>query len=312
MKQITLTTTLFCIFSSITYASDGLSESIIKHNDMIKKIEQQKSSKEEKSEGYSFFKTAMQHINYEERYVYKKDHADRGIKKGDVQKNDFSGTNLVTIGGNIAPINDRYDFSFETVSTLIPQEINEEWTVGGVANQTDKATIDFTQITFLIHQKYTPKHRAVGGIEFKKLAFERYDFGLPNGDNAFPNLSDKDQTLVNIRERISSLSFDAGYWYESGNVGKEGWHYNAKALVKVPVWQNAENTSAPDVSFSDPSGYDFDLELGASYTIVPNIDVGLLAGYSYIFRKGASQGNVHWPENTFQAYTLGLSFNWNL
>jgi hypothetical protein len=304
---------IFLVSSSLSYASDSTTtESIIKHNDTMKKIEEQKKSKEEKFEGYSFFKTAMQHITYEERHVYKNDHANRGIKKGDVQTNDFSGTNLVTIGGNISPINDKYDFSFETVSTLIPQEINEKWTVGGVTNQTDKATIDFTQITLLVHQKYTPKHRAVGGIEFKKLAFERYDFGLANGDNAFPQLSDKEQTLVNIRERISSLSVNAGYWYESGNVGKKGWHYNAKALVKVPIWQNAENTSAPDISFSDPSGYDFDLELGASYTIVPNIDVGIIAGYNYIFRSGESKGSVHWPESTFKAYTLGLSFSWNL
>ena len=312
MKSIHISTTLLLILTSLSYAEDTLSKDIVKHNETIQKIEKENNSKEEKSQGYSFFKTAMQHISYEERYVYKKDNPQSGIRKGDVQKNDFSGTNLVTIGGNISPINEKYDFSFETISTLLPQEIDEKWTIGGRTNQTDKATIDFTQVTLLLHQKYTPKHRAVGGFEFKKLSFERYDFGLENGNNAFPQLSNKEQTLVNIRERISSLSLNAGYWYESGNVGKEGWHYNAKALVKVPVWQNAENTSAPEVSFSDPSGYDFDLEVGTSYSIMPNIDVGLIAGYSYIFRSGESKGNIHWPKNTFKAYTLGLSFMWNL
>ena len=311
MRLLNLTT-LLLVASSLSYAEDTLSKDIVKHNETIEKIEKEEKRQEEKFEGYSFFKTAMQHISYEERYVYTKDHPNAGIQKGDVQTNDFSGTNLVTIGGNIAPINDKYDFSFETVSTLIPQEIDEKWTIGDRTNQTDKATIDFTQITVLIHQKYTPQHRGVGGFEFKKMAFERYDFALLDGNNAFPQLSDNEQSLVNIRERISSLSMNAGYWYESGNVGKQGWHYNAKALVKVPVWQNAENTSAPDISFSDPSGYDFDMELGASYTIVPNIDIGLIAGYSYIFRSGESKGNIHWPENTFKAYTLGLSFMWNL
>lgn len=294
------------------YAESNLTKDITTHNDIMEKIEQEDEHQEEKFEGYSFFKTGLQNISYEERYVYKKDHPSRGISKGDVQKNNFSGTNFVTIGGNIAPINDKYDFSFETVSTIIPQEIDEEWTVANVTNQTDRATIDFTQITFLIHQKYTPRHRAVGGLEFKKLAFERYDFGLPNGEDAFPQLSDSEQSLINIRERISSLSLDAGYWYESANVGKKGWHYSAKALAKVPVWQNAENTSAPDISFSDPSGYDLDLEVGVSYTIRENIDLGLFAGYSYIYRVGESKGDVHWPENTFNAYTLGLSFIWNL
>jgi hypothetical protein len=295
-----------------SYADDTLNKDIQKHNQVIETLEKENSNVAEKSEGYTFFKTAMQHINYEEYYVYKKDHADRGISKGDVQTNDFSGTNLVTIAGNISPLNDKYDFSFETISTLVPQEIDEKWTVGSTTNQTDKATIDFTQVTFLIHQKYTPKHRAVAGLEFKKMAFERYDFTLLDGEKAFPNLDDDKQTFVNIRERSSSLSLDAGYWYENQNIGKKGWHYNAKALVKVPFWQNAENTASPDISFSNPSGYDFDLELGASYNIIPNIDVGLLLGYNYVFRNGESKGTVHWPENTFSAYMLGLSFMWNL
>jgi len=311
MKILNMTL-LLLLSSSYVYSQDEFSDKINKHNEVMKKIEKEKSPKEEKSEGYSFFKTAMQHINYEEYYVYKKDHPNSGITKGDVQTNDFSGNNLVSIGGNISPINDKYDFSFETISTLIPQEINEKWTVGSKTNQTDKATIDFTQVTFLIHQKYTPQHRAVAGLEFKKMAFERYDFSLLDGKKAFPSLPDNQQTLINIRERISSLSFDAGYWYESQNVGEKGLHYNAKALVKIPFWQNAENTSTPDISFSDPSGYDFDLELGVSYTIVPNIDVGLLFGYNYVFRKGESKGNVHWPENTFSSYMAGLSFMWNL
>lgn len=301
-----------CLVTTISYADGTTTEKIHKHNKMMEENEKKQETKEKKFEGYSFFKTAMQHISYKERYVYKKDHPARGIQKGDVQTNDFSGTNLVTIGGNISPINDKYDFSFETVSTLVPQEIDEKWTVGSRTNQTDKATIDFTQVTFLIHQKYTPKHRAVGGLEFKKMEFERYDFTLLNGENAFPQLSDRDQTLVNIRERLSSLSIDAGYWYESGNIGKKGWHYNTRALVKVPIWQYAENTSAPNVSFSDPSGYDFDVELGASYTIRKNINVGLIAGYNYIFRSGETKGDISWPENTFSDYTLGFSFMWNL
>ena len=311
MKQFTIGVLLLSL-SSLSFAENNLTKEITLQNNTMKKIEKQKESKDEKFEGYSFFKTAIQQINYEERHVYQKDHPAQGIKKGDVQSNDFSGSNLVTIGGNISPINDKYDFSFETISTIIPQEIDEKWTVGSRTNQTDKATIDFTQITVLIHQKYTPKHRAVGGLEFKRLAFERYDFSLVDGTNAFPQLSDREQALVNIRERISSLSLNAGYWYESSNIGEEGWHYSAKGLVKVPVWQNAENTSAPDISFSDPSGYDLDVELGASYTIVKNIDVGVFAGYNYIFRNGESKGNIHWPENSFSAYTLGLSFMWNL
>lgn len=298
--------------STTLYAENNITEQIAEHNKVIKELKKEEKNRETKFEGYSFFKTAMQHISYEERHVYRKDHPAQGIKKGDVQTNDFSGTNLVTIGGTISPINDKYDFSFETISTLVPQEIDEKWTVENRTNQTDKATIDFTQITCLIHQKYSPKHRAVGGLEFKKMAFERYDFALLDGQKAFPQLSTREQTLVNIRERLSSLSLDAGYWYESGNIGKRGWHYSAKALVKVPIWQNAENTASPDVTFSDPSGYDFDLEAGASYTITPNIDIGLIVGYNYIFRSGESKGDIHWPENRFQAYTLGLSFMWNL
>lgn len=300
------------ILSLAVNADTALTNKIETQNEIIKKIKKGEKLDDNKLEGYSFFKTGFQTISYQERYVYKKDHPSRGISKGDVQKNDFSGTNFVTIGGNISPINDKYDFSLETVSTILPQEVDEEWTVGGRTNQTDKATIDFTQITFLIHQKITPNHRAVGGIEFKKLAFERYDFGLPGGENAFPQLSDNEQSLINIRERLSSLSLNAGYWYESDNIGKKGWHYSTKALVKVPFWQTAENTSAPNTIFTDPSGYDFDIELGLSYMIQPGIDLGLFTGYSYIYRAGESQGNIHWPENTFNAFSVGLSFIWNL
>jgi len=302
MKLLNFGTLVF-VMSSLSYADDNLTNKINQQNDVMKKIEEKEAQTKENSEGYSFFKTAMQHISYEERHVYQKDHPEKGINKGDVQKNDFSGTNLVTIGGNISPINDKYDFSFETVSTIVPQEIEEKWTIGDRVNQTDKATLDFTQITFLLHQKYTPQHRAVAGLEFKKMEFERYDFvSVLNGATS----------LNNIRERTSSVSLDAGYWYESGNVGKKGWHYSARGLVKVPVWQDAINTASPEISFSDPSGYDLNMEVSASYSILPNIDVGVILGYDYIFRNGESKGSIHWPENTFSAYTLGVSLLWNL
>ena len=306
MKKFTIGVISLCL-SSVLYADKNLTEKITEQNEVMQKVEAKKTSEMKKSEGYSFFRTAMQHISYEERYVYKKNHPLQGIQKGDVQTNNFSGTNLVTIGGNLSPINDKYDFSFETISTLIPQQINEEWTVGGRSNQKDDATIDFTQLRFLMHQKFTPQHRAVGGLEFKKMSFERYNL------RTFDENSNLLQTSMNtIRERSSSLSLDAGYWYESKNIGKSGWHYNALALIKVPLWQNTENTASPDVSFSDPSGYDFDLEVGASYTIFKNIDLGLVAGYGYSYRSGESKGGVNWPENRFKAYTLGFSFLWNL
>lgn len=303
------TVALLLCFSTVALASDENNSSqtsaIAQQNQRMETIPQENKRNADSLDGYSYLRVAVQNMKYKEHYVYKNDNG--AIKKGDVQENDFSGTNIVYMGGGLSRINDQYDFSLDSISTLIPSEIDEKWTLNqATINQKNRATIDFTQVNLLLHQKYGKHHRAVGGIEFKKLAFERYDY------DTIQDIPDDKLPLVNIRERLSSLSLDAGYWYESKSVGIGGIRYMTKALVKIPFWQKAENTAHPDITFSDVSGYDVELDGELAYTIYPNIELGLLGSYGYIYRTGQDKGTIHWPENTYTSYTTGLSVNWKL
>jgi hypothetical protein len=298
---------LFMLQSSLlALESSAVTKNINQHNQEMQKISKEQARTAMSFDGYNYFKIAVQTMEYKEKYTYQNS---RGtIHKGDVQENDFSGTNVVYMGGGLSRINDRYDFSMDSISTLAPQEIDETWKINGVVNQKDKASIDFTQVNILLHQKYGQKHRAVGGFEFKKMAFERYGFDALSNATIPETLL----PLINIRERSSSLSMDAGYWYESKSVGVGGIRTMFKGLVKVPFWQRTENTAYPNKSFSDPSGYDFECTAEIAYTIYDNVELGLFGAYNYIYRNGENQGTLHWPSNTLTSYTTGISVNWKL
>ncbi len=226
-------------------------------------------------------------------------------------KSSAKGSSPVYTTGSLVRVNDRYDFSLDFSSTLLPSTINEKWSNASGTILTDDYALLANSAQILVHYKLTPQHRIVVGPYYVLNTFKRY------------NQIAIDPTQVVVvpgvtEEQSASVSGIIGYWYESNTAAIEGWRYKGSALISHPLWQKTTNTaSTGDIAFSDIGGYNVDISAYAGYTLFKGFEIGTFAGYNRQQRNGGgpkldSVGNhVTWPENTLQTYRAGVNAVWH-
>jgi hypothetical protein len=258
-------------------------------------------SAESKSfDGYSYGGVGFENTTYQE--------SGHSSKIGSI-KSKASGTSPVYTTGSLVRVNDRYDFSLDFSSTLLPSKISEEWTgLNGTLQRNDYDLLA-NSATLLVHYKLTPQHRIVAGPIYALNTFKRYNWVAVD-----PII---DTPVGVIEERSASVSGAIGYWYESKTAGIEGWRFKGNTLLSLPLWQQTTNTSSKeDVVFNNIGGYNADVSVYAGYTLFKGLEVGAFAGYNHQRRNGGHQmdklgNNVTWPENTLTTYRAGLNAIWH-
>ncbi|MCK9372339.1 MAG: hypothetical protein M0P91_04020 [Sulfuricurvum sp.] len=210
--------------------------------------------------------------------------------------------------GTLVKVNERYDFSLDFSSTLLPSKTTENWDSPSGALQRNDYDLLTNNAMILAHYKITPQHRIVAGPNYTLNTFKRYTWVQLDPRIAIP--------VGVIEERSASLSATLGYWYENNTAALEGWRIKGHALLGLPVWQQTNNTaSGGDVVFNDIGGYNTDVSLYAGYALFKGLEIGAFVGGNYQKRNGGSQfdsagNNVVWPENTLMIYRGGLNAVW--
>lgn len=232
-----------------------------------------------------------------------------------------SATNIVQMSSGLTKVNDSFDFSIDTVATLLSGDAIEKWKAtdnistitDGTLLQENSFDISGSKLRILLHYKMTKKLRLVFGPAYTVDTFKRY-----NWEPKHPLI--EDDTSVQ-EERYSSLQGDIGLAYESYMAAHKGMRFSLKALYGHPLWQETKNTKEDykDVAFSNHEGYNADAEGYVGYTLSNGIEVGLFAGYSKQHRSGdkttvtledSSVTTVEWPENDLEHLRTGLTVVW--
>lgn len=223
-------------------------------------------------------------------------------------KSKANGSSPVYTTGSLVRVNDRYDFSLDFSSTLLPSTITEDWTGSNGTLQRNDYDLLANSATVLIHYKLTPQHRIIAGPVYVLNTFKRYNWVAVDPIISAP--------LGVTEERSTSLSGAIGYWYESKTAGIEGWRFKGNTLFSLPLWQRATNTDYKDIVFDNIGGYNADASVYAGYTVFKGLEVGVFAGCNYQKRNGGAQTynvthTVTWPENTLSTYRAGVNAVWN-
>lgn len=219
-----------------------------------------------------------------------------------------SGTSPLYTSGTLVRVNDRYDFSLDFASTLLPTTINEKWVSSsdGLLQHNDYDLLT-NSAQLLVHYKFTPQHRFIAGPHYLLNTFKRYNWVKDNNAVILP--------VGVVEERISSLNMGAGYWYESKPAGVEGWRFHAKSFLDLPIWQQATNTDFEGANFDNTGGYNFDVTLYGGYTLLKGLEIGVYAGYNLQQRDGGEipymGGTLSWPENKLTSFRGGVQAVWN-
>lgn len=223
-------------------------------------------------------------------------------------KSKASGSSPVYTTGSLVRVNDRYDFSLDFSSTLLPSTITEDWTGSNGTLQRNDYDLLANSATVLIHYKLTPQHRIVAGPVYVLNTFKRYNWVAVDPVISAP--------LGVTEERSTSVSAAIGYWYESKTAGVEGWRFKGNTLFSLPLWQRATNTDYKDLVFDNIGGYNADVSAYVGYTIYKGLEVGAFVGGNYQNRNGGAQTynmthTVTWPENTLTTYRAGINAVWH-
>lgn len=265
---------------------------------------------EGKYESYTYFSVGMENINYSENLT---------LSNGKNVQSSAKGSSPVYLSGGLIRINDRFDFSMDLSSTLLPSQLDESWSEGGALAQKNQFDAMINSMQFLGHYKLTDNHRIVAGPTYKLNSYKRYAFTDENG-NALAQIDPITKLQTNvpyglIQERVATLYASAGYWYESiPHATPREIRFKVSALAGLPIWNQATNTEYENVTFNSISGYNAEANAYIGYPIYKGLELGAFAGYSYQKKSGtdvAADGHTKWPENTLEVWQTGLSLVWN-
>lgn len=282
---------------------------------------------------YSYFMLGSEFVRYQESY-----------SKYD---SDVSVSNIVVMSGGLTRVNDRIDFSLDTVSTLLPNEGNETWTAANdldftvqtCANpdltaaacesqnlyeertvsvgantvlQKNRVKIGNSSLRGLFHFKWTPVWRTVAGAKFSYESYKRY-----GARTDFPDVVSV--TTSEVEESVANLNVNVGMAYESAPDSQDRSHSVARFVIGMPVWRQAENTSFPNSTFDEASGYEIDLEGRHLWSVYSGVELGIYAGYQYTSRDeerlvdaGGGGKDLILPDATTEAFRLGAMASWDL
>lgn len=152
----------------------------------------------------------------------------------------------------------------------------------------------------------------ITGPAFRSQTFKRY--GFSNGpDNATTIPANQV-----VEESSSEILWQLGVALESEQLRNSKSHYSTRFYTAKPVWREVENTALPDKTFSGNGGYDVTLEGRYSYAVLPVIQLGGWAQYSYSKRNGeiiAINDGAHHaelPDSVLTGFAYGLELLWKL
>ncbi|MDD2828399.1 MAG: hypothetical protein PHW18_02365 [Sulfuricurvum sp.] len=265
--------------------------------------------------GYTYFSVGVQNTAYQEDFF--------STTLGQNVHSDVKTTSPVYISGGLMRVNDKYDFSMDIASTLLPTQGDEKWYTDGALYQTNSFDAMINSMEFLGHYKVTNNHRFVLGATYTLDSYKRYTWKDETGayitqtvtDPATGLPTDSGVKLGLTEERVATLYATTGYWYESiphatmGNV-----RFKANALIGLPIWNQANNTSFEKITFNSTSGYKAEANLYAGYPLLKGLELGLFTGYNYQKKSGtdvAADGHTKWPENVLSSWQAGVSLVWN-
>ncbi|QCT94788.1 hypothetical protein FE773_06215 [Caminibacter mediatlanticus TB-2] len=259
--------------------------------------------------GYSYFIIGAENFQYSEKFIYTFKNAyivgDKTYLPGQsvAVKSKINVTSPVYMSGGIVRFSPKWDLSMDFISTLKPNQTTEKWIDRGEGNTiiTNYATIMSNSMRFLLHYKLTNQHRIAFGFNYILNNFKRYN----NPDV---------QTTELVEETSASAMIDLGYWFESNTAGK-GFRLKYSIVGGYPVYQNVKNTKAPDLTFTKAKGYNVDTSFYIGYSFYKGLELGLYAGYSYMYRDGDTKTYkdqlVIWPTNITRVARGGLQITWN-
>ncbi|MFA6144451.1 MAG: hypothetical protein WCW84_05580 [Sulfurimonas sp.] len=273
-------------------------------------------SAESKSfDGYSYGGVGFESISYQE---------DAHSATLGSLKSKATGSSPVYTTGSLVKVNDRYDFSLDFSSTILPSVLDETWTRNGAAMQKNNLNVTINSMRLLAQYKLTNQHRFVAGPSYSLNSFKRYNFKDTNPNDtyldngALRSLETSKDDGILAEELVATLYATAGYWYESAPVATPNtFRMKATALYSQPIWNNASNTGFEGVNFSSLNGYNIELNGYIGYPVIKGLEIGIFASYINKRKIGDDRTqdltgrNVLWPDNSLQIMQAGLSAVWH-
>jgi hypothetical protein len=262
-------------------------------------------------DGYSYFATGIENFRYSEKFLYtfngsyKSKYSNKQYVKGSqvAVKSKIDVNNPVYISGGLIRFSKNWDLSMDLASTLKPNVVTEEWLDRGDDSTIIKnnATIMSNSMKFLLHYKLTNKHRVTAGVNYVLNIFKRF------------NEAEEESTEL-VEETSSSLMFDIGYWYESNTASLDGVRIKCEITAGIPIYQNVTNTAAPDLTYTNKAGFNFDTSLYLGYSLFRGLELGMFGNYAYMYRDGETKevdgSKIIWPTNITQTTRYGLQVTW--
>jgi len=252
-----------------------------------------------KYDAYNYIAFGFESINYQEN----------GTKSsGESFASDSTADSPVYISGSLIRINDIFDFSIDTASTLFPTASDETWHQDGELASTDKLETIISSMKFLGQYKHTDNHRIILGAKYDLNLYKRYAYKDADGNDMY-NGTNK---ITLTEELISTLSLATGYIYESAPHSSGGFRMKLSAIIGKPIWRNASNTGFEDITYNSTSGYGYEFGGYIGYQVIKGLEIGCFADYDYQFKSGSDKkDDVIWPENELKVFRSGISFVWN-
>ncbi|RLA82573.1 MAG: hypothetical protein DRG78_06795 [Epsilonproteobacteria bacterium] len=215
----------------------------------------------------------------------------------------------VYLSGSLTRINEKYDFSIDAISTLLPTQADETWHADGVLASTDKLELLVSSIKFLGQYKKTNNHRISSGLRYDLNLYKRHTYRDVSGNT----MVDSDGNKISLtEEKVATLSLMGGYIYENAPHSNGRYRYKFSALAGIPIWRNATNTGFKDITYNSTTGYSYEIGGYFGYEIIKGLEIGMFADYDYQIKTGGDKiDGVLWPENTLKVFRSGLSFVWN-
>ena len=255
---------------------------------------------------------------------------------------------IFNYSGGYTAIGERTGFYINTVSTLYATTDDESWTFsapgGSGEHQKNKATSNHNAIDFLFGYLLDGGHQLVVGTGYRRTLMDRNSFLAGSDVDTFNDvryagentslteaeydnkygLSFTDGQIVNYTETFTNFMAQVGYRYDTRfKTSGTGPRWQWGAMLGVPVYYEAINTSKPQYNFSSMfDGYNFDTYVGYGWRFSENL--GILAKVNYSYRlRGELKENIGYnaelnrnryaiiPENVVSFWNVGLNGYWN-
>ena len=262
-------------------------------------------------DGYSYFAVGVENFSYSEKFIYTFANSYTSpsgktyLPNQQVAiKSKINVNSPVYLSGGLIRFNDKWDLSMDFASTLKPNTTTEEWLNRGddTTILSNYATIMSNSMKFLLHYKLTNEHRITFGFSYILNAFKRFDD------------PDTSTTTDLVEETSSTATLNLGYWFESNTAAKKGFRIKYQITGCFPVYQDLQNTAAPNLTFDNTTGFNFDTSIYFGYTLFKGFEAGIFTDYSYMYREGETKTykdkTVIWPTNITQSIRGGLQVTW--